>query len=293
VLAAFNFSADMPKEGEMAQLSRPFQIAFVAVALFAGVWLAALRGHSSGTSGSGSSPATPAPAPAASSKASPPSGVYHGSAPGVEGLTRATAKAKGAVATSQQNAKQLEQKANEASTTGGTPGAPTASASKPATHAAARAHAPATAHKTPSKPTKSTAQAGPNRKPARQVLVERALHEGKIAVILFWNKKGADDVATRAELRLLEAVHHVIRPIAGHAAVRRALQRSGLELQKKFAAFEATAKQVASFGSITKGVQVNGTPTLLIVNKRGQVRTLTGLTDAYSMEQAIDEARHS
>ena len=71
------------------------------------------------------------------------------------------------------------------------------------------------------------------------------------------------------------------------------LQRSGLELQKRFAAFEATEKQVASFGSITRGVQVNGTPTLLIVNRYGQVRTLTGLTDAYSMEQAIDEARHS
>ena len=40
-------------------------------------------------------------------------------------------------------------------------------------------------------------------------------------------------------------------------------------------------------------MQVNGTPTLLIVNRHGQVRTLTGLTDAYSMEQAIDEARHS
>ena len=287
----------------MAQFSRPFQIAFVAVALFAGVWLAALRGHSSGGGSAGSSPATPTPAPTASSKAARPSSVYHGSAPGVEGLTRAIAKAHGAVAASQQHQNQLEHKANEASTTGGTSSEAPAAASKAAatsasTSAAAHkshsaASKPAGAAHHPSKPASGAAQTGPNRKPTRQALVERALHEGKIAVILFWNKKGADDVATRDELRLLEAVHHLIRPIAGHTAVRRVLQRSGLELQKRFAAFEATEKQVASFGSITRGVQVNGTPTLLIVNRHGQVRTLTGLTDAYSMEQAIDEARHS
>jgi hypothetical protein len=123
--------------------------------------------------------------------------------------------------------------------------------------------------------------------------VERALHEGKVAVILFWNRKGADDVATRTELRVLEAVHHLIRPVAGVPKVRRALQRSGLELQRKFAAFEANAKRVAEFGSITRGVQVSQTPTLLVVNRHGKVTTLTGFTDAYSLEQAIDEARHS
>jgi protein-disulfide isomerase len=37
---------------------------------------------------------------------------------------------------------------------------------------------------------------------------------------------------------------------------------------------------------------VYGTPTILVVNKKGSVRTITGLTDAYSIEQTIDEARH-
>ena len=58
------------------------------------------------------------------------------------------------------------------------------------------------------------------------------------------------------------------------------------------AAFEARAKEVTSFGTITRGVQVYGTPTLLVLNKKGQVRTITGLTDAYAIEQTIDEARH-
>ncbi len=92
---------------------------------------------------------------------------------------------------------------------------------------------------------------------------------------------------------MLEAVHRLIRPLANEPKVRRALERSGLELQKKFAPFLATAHEVSSFGSITRGVQVQATPTILIVNKQGKTITLSGLQDAYSIEQAIDEARNS
>ena len=54
---------------------------------------------------------------------------------------------------------------------------------------------------------------------------------------------------------------------------------------------EASASQVASFGSITRGVQVYATPTMLVINKHGQTIVLTGVQDAFSIEQAIDEAR--
>ncbi len=289
----------MPKLVEMTQLSRPFQIALIAVGLLVAVWFFALQGHPASTSSSAVAP-TPATEPAAapSAKASgSPSNVYHGSAPGVGGLTRAIAKAHGAVATSQQNAKQLEERSAQASTGGTTSasGAP----SRTATPTSSTTHAPAVGSKAPAT-TRATvkqhpikAQPGVGRTPARQALVERALNEGKIAVILFWSPKGTDDVAVRDELRFLEAAHHLIAPLAGVAKVRLALERSGLELQKKFAAFEARANQVASFGSITRGVQVYGTPTILIINKRGQTTTLTGLQDAFAIEQAIDEARHS
>jgi hypothetical protein len=101
--------------------------------------------------------------------------------------------------------------------------------------------------------------------------VEAELKQGKIVVLLFWNPKGADDVA-----------------------VHEALQRFfAIEPDKHIAVHEASASQVTSFGSITRAVQVYGTPTILIVNRSGQVTTLTGLTDAYAIEQAIDEARHS
>src|ERR1700720_1730825 len=102
----------------MAQLSRPYQIALGVVALLGLVWVMALRGH--GSNPSEPSPASPAkstPAPTAASEAKPaaaPTPVYHGAAPGVEGLTRAIAKAHGAVATSQQNAQQLQGKSAQA-----------------------------------------------------------------------------------------------------------------------------------------------------------------------------------
>jgi hypothetical protein len=266
----------MPKLGGMDQLSRPFQIALVVVCLFAGVWFFALRGHSTSSSSS-SAPAATAIAPAASKPASAGAAstssstasvtarakaeakaghIYHGPVPGLEGLTRDIARAHGAVAA-----------------IGATP---STSSTHTATHssssATATAHHPvktstraASGSAVKSQPIK--AKSGAGRTPAQQVLVEDALHEGKIAVILFWNPKGTDDTVVNDELKLLKA--------------------------KRFAAFVSTASQVASYGSITRGVQVYGTPTVLIVNKSGQTTVLTGVQDAFSIEQAIDEARNS
>jgi hypothetical protein len=292
----------MPKHGEMTQISRPFQIALLAAGVLMAVWFVALRGHSpnSTSSSSGGAPSaassTPSPSPAS------PSSVYHGSAPGVEGLSRAIAKAHGAVATSQQNAKELQQKSVQASAAGATAPttAPSAAPSAKSTASAAAGSSPAATHKATATPRaaspapgKSAGSAkGVQQTPARQALVERALNQGKVAVILFWNKRGADDAAVNFELKLLEAVHHVIKPRANSPKVRRELSAYNLELDKPFAAFEARANEVTSFGTITHGVQVYGTPTILVVNKKGQVRTITGLTDAYAIEQTIDEARH-
>jgi len=310
----------------MAQVSRPFQILLVVSALFIAVWFLALRGHSSttGTSSPSTSPAATATVPVTPAHAPKPAeskAIYHGSAPGVEGLSRAIARAHGAVAESQENGKRLQEKAAAASSPNASSAAgsssTTASTATPApsseTHGSPSASstpggAASTSTKTESvhvavTPTTSvpangqtkTAEAhtglvGP---PTRQLQVERVLKEGKIAVILFWNPKGADDAAVAFELKLLEAVHHLIRPL-GHRipALRAELKRSGLELEKKFVAFDARANEVTSFGSITRGVQVYGTPTILVVNTQGRVITITGLTDAYAIEQAIDEARH-
>lgn len=309
----------------MPPLSRPFQILLVVFVLFAGAygaWFLVLREPSSSTTSASTPQSTPtavARAPKVNAPKTPESGkVYHGAAPGLEGLTRDVAKAHGAVSEAQHSGEHELNRAGAASTAAGAspsstngvgtqPQASTthhpasssasstasASVAKPALHSATK---PTTSAGQASKPKSTAAPAtvGSNQIPAKQALVEGALKEGKVAVILFWNPKGADDAADRLELKVLEAVHHLIPALARRVpALRAELKQSGLELEKKFAAFEASASQVTSFGSITRGVQVYGTPTLLVVNPKGQVTTITGLTDAFAIEQAIDEARHS
>jgi hypothetical protein len=281
----------------MAQLSRPFQIALLAVAVLAAAWFLLLHGHSTSTSGSSSSsaPARGAPAssqarastaPTAASTAAPP-----GSEAGPQGLERAIAKAHAAVATSEQNAKQLQEKSAQASSTS-TASSSSAAVSRPqaVTHAATKGGTAAT---------HAAASRGSGRAtttpavPARQAAVERELKRGDVVAVLFWNPKGADDVAVRTELQLLLAVHRRLGSVKGVPALRTLLKALGLELESKFAVQEASPSQVASFGSITRGVQVYQTPTILLVNPHGRTSTLTGLADAFSIEQAIDEAHHS
>jgi hypothetical protein len=299
----------------MTQLSRPYQVALVVLGLFAAVWLIALRGHSTSSSGGGSSaPSSSSVSPASSPAAQPaaPSTPYSGSAPGVAGLTRAIEKAHGAVTQSEQNAKQLQQKSAQASgeaapgTASGASQAgsqaarvvtpksattvPKASATVPKTAVTAPKRA-ATVHKSPATVNKSLTSvpsaaatvpksaasatgvrgAGQSKAaatPTMQVSVEGALKRGKLVTILFWNPKGIVD----------QVVH-------------RELQSVGHSSGGKVAVFAAVASQVGSFGSFTKAVQVNGTPTIVIVNPRGQATTITGLNDVFSIEQAIGEAK--
>lgn len=263
----------------MAQISRPFQIALVAVCLLAGIWLFALQGRSSNTSGS--SAARPAPAPSASTSAgaaatasapstaaaeaksaAAPTPVYHGAAPGVSGLSRAVAKAHQAVATSQQNAKQVE---GASASTAPTTAPQSSSAAAPAS----KASAPASTTVKVTTVQKTSGKRGVASLPLRQLAVEAALAKGEMVVLLFWNRRGADDVA----------VHRAVAPLSKKGS--------------KIFVEESPATQVASYGSVTRGVQVYATPTILIVNKRGKTTTLTGLQDTYSITQAIAEARKS
>jgi hypothetical protein len=256
----------------MAQLSRPYQIGLVTVAVLAAAWLVLLRPHSPSTNSAATAPAPTtvaqstkaSPAPKAAKHANGSgSSIYHGSAPGVQGLTRAIAKANGAVATSQQNAQHLEEKSTQASSA-----TPTATTTVPG------AATPATSTPSAKAPTTSSSSAAAGHGAAhgtgvaRQHAVEAQLAKGRTVVILFWDPKGADD----------ESVHSALRSLRS--------QHLNIDIQ------EASASQVASFGTITRGVQVYGTPTLLIVDKKGQAKTLTGLQEAYAISQAIREVQH-
>jgi hypothetical protein len=277
----------------MAQLSRPFQIALAAVVLFAVVWFVALNGHGS-SSGSTPVASTPAPTPASTPSAKPVPGSTH-----IEGMTRAVAHAHEAVAASQRAADKSANSSAEAPSQGtSTTSSSTTVTTKHGTahtsttvvtkHGATGASATVT--------TKHVATPAPHKVasngiPPRQAAIESELKRGEMAVVLFWSPKGADDNIVHEELQILLAAHHEVAVHPNKAQVRKLRLATGLELEKKIAVHYASAAQVASFGAFTKTVQVYGTPTILVINKQGAVTTINGLTDAFAIEQTIDEAR--
>jgi hypothetical protein len=265
----------------MAQLSRPYQIALVAIMFMALAWFVFLHGHGSSQEPASSSPSGSSSAAVSASKpgvassgaalgateakkAAAPTPIYKGAAPGVEGLSRAIAKAHAAVAISQQNAKQLEAKSAQASDE-----APAAQASSASVaHGAAVAPAaPATDPKAPSKGGATTKVYGNTQ--ANTSAVESELKAGKTVLILFWNPLASDDRAVRKQVEAAKA-------------------KEG----KKVAAHYALAREVGSFGSITRNIPVYQTPTLLVIGSNKQVETVVGFPDAFGVEQAISEARH-
>lgn len=238
----------------MSQVSRPFQIALVAMVLLVMVWFVALRGHGS--------PTEPAHAPGSSSTST----VYKGSAPGVAGLTGAVAKAHGAVKTSEQNVKVEQSKSAKLS--GEAAPSTTASTAAGAVHAPTPASKTGSASKSSSKaPTKSAAGAGAkSASKQRQAAIAHELSSGKVVLLMFWNPKSSDDQSVRA------ALHEVSR-------------RDG-----RVAVHVALPMEVGQFGGYTRGVQILQTPTVLVIDSKGQATTLTGLNDARTIQQAIGDA---
>lgn len=304
-------AAQLPKLREMAQISRPFQIALVcALAIFALAWFVVLHrpgGSSSSPSVVSSASGSAASATNSSSASSPAGGpattgsghVYHGSAPGVEGLTRDIKRAHEAAAKEErvapepqvENSHSAGAAAAGGAATGSSHGAvsatrthPGASSSRAApdptavrSHtltrnpglATSRSASQAASVAAPRTPHAQSGSAAPsNSAPAMQSIIAGELKQGKVALLLFWNPRSSDDAAVNGQV---QAVAHSLR---GRVAVHTAL-----------------AAQVQSFGSITRDIQIYTTPTLLIVNPKGQVTTLTGYTDAYAIEQAVAEAR--
>ncbi len=279
----------MPKHEAMAQISRPFQIVLAVFLVFACVWLFALQGRSSTPTSSTSAPVVSATTPAATTpaatapssassataKATPKGAsthVYHGPVPGLEGLSRDISKAHHAVGASEGRTQQIESKSAHVS------GEPTS------THTSAAA-APVTKASTPvpskasSKTSSKTSTSAAHKHSSTlatlsgQRTVEAELAKGDVVLLLFWNPKGTEDASVR---RAVQQVAQAERHSHPQVAVEVAL-----------------AGQVASYGSVTRGVQVYATPTLFVINKKGQAIVLTGVQDTFSIEQSISEATHS
>jgi hypothetical protein len=340
----------MPKLELMAQISRPFQIALVALlalAMLMATWFMVLHRSTGTTSGGGSSPSV---ASSAGSSASHPathaaasgagSGrVYHGPVPGLEGLTRDIKRAHEAGAKEERGVTYEEKHAGEirGSTTSASAGSSAKTHASTTTSAASTHHATAAVHTHHTTVTvhthhgasttaRSHAQTHGSQHPAAApaataaltlhnltealhlkavvdlveaidpalglkskvahaegVLVARMkadlqpatpakiaaeLHQGKTVLLLFLNPDGYDDDATAIDTT--EVAYKLRDHVAAHLAL---------------------ASQVNSFGSITRDIQVYQTPTLLIVNPKRAVTSVTGLTDEFALEQAIAEAK--
>jgi hypothetical protein len=302
----------------MAQISRPFQIVLVAFALSALAWFAVLHRPGGASSTGGSSPSVASssggsaahPAAKGSASAAGSSHVYHGPAPGVEGLTRDIKRAHEAAAEQERGVAHPQ---NSVTHKSGTPRAtaPPRASTKPDAAVARADHGAQHSQSAKAQKSHTTAATGATAasilhrliaaqhlnavlslinpalrakitgaqgvfigemktylQPASQATVAAELHHGKTVLLLFLNPSSYDDDATAIET--VVAAQTFGHPVAVHFA---------------------EANQVNSFGSITRDIQVYRTPTLLIVTPKRQVTTLTGLTDAYAIKQAMTEAR--
>jgi hypothetical protein len=247
----------------MAQLSRPYQVVLLLVAVLALAWFAVLRTHAS-PSGGGSSSSPTSSSVSTTPKAGEtrhnegkPSSVYHGAAPGLQGLSKDINRAHEAVRVS-------EAQAGKAEAAAGSQAAQTAAP----TSSASTAQPSSASHGAPADPPAASAHhAATQDDGSRANLVGAQLKSGKTVLLLFWNPHSSPD----------QAVHSQVQAV-------------GRSLKGKVALDFAKAREVGSFGTVTREISVLQTPTLLIIDRKGLATTITGLTDAFSIEQAVREA---
>ncbi len=129
---------------------------------------------------------------------------------------------------------------------------------------------PATAQQTATPPAKAqrVATAAESKKAGERsnAQVQRAVAQGKVVVLLFWNSKAADDVATRGALRDLD-------------------RRGG-----KVVVRVVPIADVASYTSVTQGVKIAQSPTTVIIGRKGATRVIAGLTEPSELSQAVGDA---
>lgn len=213
------------------------RFALLAVLAFAGLWLVALR-----------------PKPL-----SPPAVEPTTAAAPAKGVTGAPAKAKDAVAKSDGSTAKVEAAAKAT----GAAKAKAPAASKPAVAKAQPAAAPAKKAKPAG--AKAAAPAVPAASPRRGTAVQRDesakvkrvladLDAKKVVVLLFWDRRTADD---------REA----------YRAVESADRRGG-----KVSVRAAPIQQLEAYDAVTQGVPVVASPSVLVIDRQKRATVITGLT---------------
>lgn len=228
---ALNFDAVRPTKLVVGQVSLPMRIALVATLAFSAIWFVALRPKPPAAD-----PSPPAPAAAAPQ-----------SAPG-----KAAAQAQQAVGASNESAAKHEAAAGSVGEQEAATGsAPARSTAEQGAQSGARIDV------------KKAAGAKAS-KAALSVLED--VVKGKVAVLLFWDRRLTDD----------QAVH---RAVVG-------LDRRG----GKVAVHKAPIARLAEFEAITSGVPVVTSPTVLVIDRAGRARSVGGLTVPGELEELVGRA---
>lgn len=252
-----NFGWGAVDNAGVDQVSRPMQIALVAVVLLAGMWFTVLKPKPAEETAV--TPVTPAPTATTSSAPV---------APGTKGLTKAVDKAKAAASTSDATNAKIQAATGDGSTPSKATKS-TATAAKPkaltATPATAKATTKAKAKAPATKAAKAKAPAARSVDPSDRLLA--FLAKGKTLVILFEGKSDVDKAAR-------EAVHLTAKADPKHVV-----------------SAYIPVNKVGDYEKITSDVQVYGSPTILVIGTDRKATALTGYVDATTVQQAVGDAR--
>ena len=96
--------------------------------------------------------------------------------------------------------------------------------------------------------------------------VKSALDAHKVVVILFWNKRGVDDRSVKASLDALP-------------------RRKG-----KIAIFSDRVENLSRYTRITTAASISTTPSLVVVNRKGQAEVINGYLDRLTVRQYVRNA---
>ena len=98
--------------------------------------------------------------------------------------------------------------------------------------------------------------------PGLPLRVKRALDAQKVVAVLFWNRKGVDDRSVKASI-------------------------DRLPHRKRVAVFTDSVKHLSRYTRITAAASVSTTPSLVVVNRKGQAEVITGYLDYQTLRQYI------
>ena len=96
--------------------------------------------------------------------------------------------------------------------------------------------------------------------------VVNALGDRKVVVILFWQPRAAEDKAVRKAVAGIDRHHNKVLAHATHI------------------------KRVASYQQITRGAEVEQSPTVVVIDRNRQVTSLVGYVDRQTIDQAVTDA---